>query len=260
MNDFFSVYLIYFAVFMQLIGLTFAAIIDPYINKKHRTVILINCFLTLVLIIQNYLECSFGLVKSEYFYRLIVSILGYVIRPVIIVMWLYLIRKKQRLIMAWILIAINALIHLTALFTDVCFTISPDNSFQRGPLGYTCHVISGILLLYLFWLSSDMYIDSVNGKIESKGINTSNNSLSAAGSNQLKKELMKYGYGLAGLIPTWCVIMIILSVVMDTKIYSDYEPIVFLTVAIVSSNLFYYIWLHLGFVREYEENIRTKLQ
>ena len=39
MNDYFSVYLIYISVFLQMIGLTFAAIIDSYISKKHRTVI-----------------------------------------------------------------------------------------------------------------------------------------------------------------------------------------------------------------------------
>ena len=258
MNDYFSVYLIYISVFLQLIGLTFAAIIDPYISKKHRTVILINCFLTLVLIIQNYLECSFGLTESMYFQRLIVSIIGYSVRPVIVVMWLYLMRRNQNLKIAWGLVIVNALIHMTALFSGICFTITPSNTFSRGPLGYTCHIVSAVLLLYLLWLSADMYIDSVNRKIDSKGLSQVNDISEGLSGEQMKQELMKYGYGIEGFVPTWCVLTIVFAVILDSKLYSDYEPIVFLTVAIVSCNLFYYIWLHLGFVREREKDIKAQ--
>ena len=258
MTEYSIYYLVYFAVFLQLIGLTFAAIIDPYINKKHRLVILINCALTLVLIIQNYLDYSFSLDNSKYFGRIIVGIVGYSVRPIIIVMWLYLIRRNQNLKIAWGLVIVNALIHMTALFSDICFTISTDNSFMRGPLGFTCHVVSAILLLYLFWLSADMYIESVNKKIDSKVVSQVNDISGGLTSEKMKQELRKYGYGLEGLVPTWCVLTIIISVVLDSEVFFDYEPIVFLTIAIVSCNLFYYIWMHLGFVREHEEDIKAE--
>ena len=128
----------------------------------------------------------------------------------------------------------------------------------RGPLGYSCHVISGVLLLYLFWLSTDTYIESVNfgiDKNKSASIPDVSNSVSSI---NMRQELKKYGYGLEALIPTFCVLVIIVSVVLDSKIYLADQPIAFLTMAIVSCNLFYYLWLHLGFVRAYEEEKKAK--
>lgn len=258
MNEYEPYYLIYFAVFLQLIGLTFAAFVDPYISKRHKTVILINCLLTFVLIMQNYMDCSFSLQPTMFFQRKVTGIIGYSIRPVILVMWLYLICKNQRLIFAWALVIINALVHLTALFSGVCFTITPENVFERGPLGYTCHMISAVLLVYLFWLSADMYVESVDRKITSKGNVQINDISQGLSSDQMKQEIMKYGYGIEGLLPVACVLIIIISVILDSKIVFDYEPIVFLTIAIVSSNLFYYIWLHLGFVKEHEHDLQAQ--
>lgn len=257
MNNYTFLILIYFSVFLQLIGLAFAIIIDPYMNSKHRVVIFVNCFLTTILIIQNYLDYYFSLFESTYFARLITGIIGYSIRPIIIVMWLYLIRKKQKLIFSWALAIINVLIHLTALFTNVCFTITKENHFQRGPLGYSCHVISAILLLYLLWLSTDMYTDLLDKKMIVSG-GASESGTAKGASEQIKQDFRKYKYGLESLIPSWCVFVIVISVVLDSKILLTEAPIVFLTVAIVNSNLFYYIWIHLALVLEHQSKQSLK--
>ena len=39
----------------------------------------------------------------------------------------------------------NGLIYLTAIFSDISFTIDEKNMFRRGPLGFSCHIASGIL-------------------------------------------------------------------------------------------------------------------
>ena len=250
-------YITYFVVFLQLIGLTIAVIVDPYIIKKHRIVILINCALTLILIAQNYLDCTFSLDDTKVFPRLIVSILGYAIRPLILIMWLYLIRRDQKLIVAWILVILNAIVHMTAFFSGVCFTISSDNSFVRGPLGYTCHVISAVLLLYLYWLSADMYIENVNDQIDEGAAKAASGISSTTSNNQMKQDFMRYSYGLGALVPTVCVLIIVISVVMDSRIGGMYQPIAFLTIAITSCNLFYYIWLHFGFARKHGGKLKV---
>lgn len=257
MNDIVVSYIIYFSIIIQIVGLAFAAFIDPYIIAKHRRVILINTLLTMILVAQNYFEVGFSKIANMYRVRLYVGIVGYIIRPLILLMWLYLVKKNQKLIVAWGLIVLNALIHLTALFSDICFTINKKNIFERGPLGYTCHIISGILLLYLLWLSSDMYIDLVYKKQRTeKEYNSSDNEEDSIG--RWKDELFRYRNGMEGLLPIWCVLMIVVSVVLDSKLYSPDATVSFLTMAIVSSNLFYYIWLHTGLVQEHEEDLRAR--
>lgn len=247
MNDYLVLELaVYFTVFLQMIGLIFAVFIDPYIGKKHGIVILINALFTTLLVLQNYWDTVFANDPTKTYERLICGIIGYCLRPLIILMWLYLIKKKQKLILAWVLIVINALIHLSALFTNVCFEITDDNIFKRGPLGYTCHIVSALLLIYLLWLSSDAYID-LAGK--------DNRSMFPPDTAEWKYEMARYRYGMEGLIPVWCAFGIVGAVVLDSKIYSENLHITFLTVAIVSCNLFYYIWLHLNFVREHEGDL-----
>ena len=86
---------IYFTIFLQVLGLAFAVFIDPYISRRHSTVILINTALTTLLIIQNYWDTAFALDPNKVKERLITAIIGYCLRPVIIVMWLYLIKKNK---------------------------------------------------------------------------------------------------------------------------------------------------------------------
>ena len=165
MIDFYPFYLIYFAIFLQLIGMIMVAVIDPYINSRQRLIVLANCLLIFVLVVQNYLDYFFGLDDSKIMQRIITSIVGYSVRPIIIMLWISLIKKKQSIKWGWGLVILNVLVHMTAIFSDICFTIKPSNEFHRGPLGYTCHIVSAVLLLYLYWMSADMYIDSVGKKM-----------------------------------------------------------------------------------------------
>lgn len=231
----------YFIIFTQVAILIFAVLFDSLINKKQKAIMMTNVLLVILLIIQNYFEYRFNVVSVNVTGRIITGIVGYSIRPVIIVMWIYLVRKNQKIIISWMLCIINFLIHLTALFSGVCFTITSENAFTRGPLGYTCHVVSGILLLYLFWLSADKYIDSTyegNKDLEKK-----------------EDSLKSYKYGLEGLVPTLCVFLIIVAVIMDSELYVEDSPIVFLTAAVVSCSLFYYLWLHRQLVRVKEKTL-----
>ncbi|MBR1692164.1 MAG: histidine kinase [Lachnospiraceae bacterium] len=205
---------------LQMIGLTFAVLIDPYIRREHRIIMVIIVAMIFSLIVQNFTGYLLDINGTMPYERTLVGIYGYSVRPVILVLFFYIVSPEKRHPLAWILIGINMCIHLTALFSGICFQIDADNHVPRGPLGYSCHVVSGMMLAYLVYLTIREY------------------------SRVRKSEAW---------IPVFNAVLIILSVIMDSFVdYREY-PATFLTIAVVSSAVFYYIWLHLQFVREHEQ-------
>lgn len=211
---------------LVLTGLLFAVRIDPYISRRHKNILLVVIGLIASLIMQNLTDFLLDRNAATPLARTIVGIYGYSVRPLILVPLIYIVApERKRSILAWVLIGVNFAVHMTALFSKICFTISATNHFHRGPLGYCCHVVSGMLLLKLLYLSLKRY-----------------------GSD--KKA--------AALIPVANVLVIIASFIPDSIVSFDQLPITFLTVAIVVSVLFYYIWLHLQFAREHEDALRAE--
>lgn len=49
------------------------------------------------------------------------------------------------------------------------------------------------------------------------------------------------------------VLIIVASIIADYRVGFDEQPVTFLSIAVVISVLFYYLWLHLQFVREHEQ-------
>lgn len=142
---------------LQLIGVTFAVQIDPYIRKEQRRIMLLIVALLLSLIVQDCLGSWLDVDGTKPFARTIVGIYGYSVRPLVIVLFFYIVGKRRKLWPAWLLIGLNTLIHLTAVFSPICFCIDADNHFCRGPLGYSCHIVSGILLAYLVLITVREY-------------------------------------------------------------------------------------------------------
>ena len=182
---------------------------DPYIEKKNRSTMLWIVLLALVILLLDCLNALFSLrvLVPE---RLVVDIFCYAARPLAIVLLLRVLEPEKRHPFCWVLLGLNAAIHLTALFSPICFSLDPIGSFTRGPLGYTSHIVSGILLAYMTWAS--VRIPFANGKRES-------------------------------LLPVLSVLLIAASVVLDSQI-SD-VPVPMATYAMVLCCVFYYIWLHL---------------
>lgn len=213
------------SLLLQLIGLTLSVLIDPYIRREHRKIMLIIIAIIFSLLAQNYVGYLLDTHGKMPYVRTLVGIYGYSVRPIIIVLLFYIVSPKRKYGPWWILIGINTAIHLTALFSDVCFTIDANNVFRRGPLGYSCHVTSGILLVYLVDLTLREY------------------------SRVRKSETW---------IPLFNALLIVGSVIMDSVVdYRDY-PVTFLMIVVVSSIVFYYIWLHLQFVREHEQALMAE--
>ena len=209
---------------LQMIGLTFAVVIDPYIGKKRRQIMLVIVALNASLVVTDYLSMLLMTRWSMPLVRTLVDIYAYSARPIILLLFAYTVAPNQTQKKLWFLIALNFLVHFTAVVSPVCFTITENNLYVRGPLGYTCHIVSGILLIYLVYLTFKVF-SSKRGET---------------------------------WIPVFNALLIIAAVIADSIVYFDHIPVTFLTIAIISSNLFYYIWLHQQFVREHEQDLMAE--
>ena len=214
--------LLVMTLLLQLIGLGFAVVVDPYIQKKQKRSMLIIIVLVISLIFQNLLGYWLDDRGNSPLMRTVVGIYGYTVRPAILGVFFYIVGTEVKGWLLWGMIALNGLIHMTALFSGICFRITPYNHFVRGPLGYSCHVVSALLLLNLVYVTFKEYS---RHKVIETWIPVSN----------------------AGLI--------VVAVLMDTFTGHQEYPISFLTVAVVTSCVFYYIWLHLQFVRRHEQDL-----
>ena len=211
------------AIFTTL-GLIYAVAADSYTSRRNRGLMSIIICLLITLIAQNIFE--YMVVNAEHpniQVRIALAVYGYVVRPIIIVMFIEIVSDENQILMPWILAGVNLAIHLTAFFSGICFTIRPDNTFVRGPFGYTCHLVSAILIIWLLYISVRDY-------------------------SSRPVELA---------IPVLNVIMVTVATVLDINLGTDYI-ITLLTSAIAASSVFYYIWLHLQFVKRHEDDLRAK--
>ena len=203
---------------LQLAILTFSVLLDPYIRKQHRRLLLVITALLFSLILQNLLDDYLPSAGASDFWCTAVSVFGYCVRPIILMLFIQIVDGGKRFRPLWFVIAANTVVHLTAFFSDVTFSIR-DGVFARGPLGWTCHIVSLFLLLFHLVQTFVKY-------------------------HSVRKPEM--------LIPALTALLIIAGAVADTWFLTN-TAVGALTVTVVSGSLFYYIWLHLQFVREREE-------
>ena len=208
---------------LMLFGLIFTVLADSYIGKSHRRIMLIITVLCLSLIVQNLLEYELVISRPYPALRTFLSVFGYSVRPVILIMFLYIIRPGGRKWPLWTLAGINTALYCSSPFTKLCFYIrEPDNVSMRGPLWLSCFIVSAILLVILLLQTVFRY-----------------------------RETRKWEH----LIPLSISLLIIASVILDFETQQSEQSISLLTVVITVGSVFYYIWLHLQFVREHEKDL-----
>lgn len=218
---YFTTSVLVFGLVLQLAGLTFAVRKDPYIRVKDRGYLTFCIALALALILQNLLDYRLQSVTENTFWFTLAAFAGYVIRPIILAIFMQIVQEDR---WPWIFCIFNAGIYSLSFGSRLVVWYSPDGQFHRGPLGYTCHVISFVLLIWLIL------------KIHSR---------------------YKEGGGKSIVFPAGIVVAIILSTAFDYFMASNL-PISMLTVAIVTGCVFFYVWLHQQFVREHEEALRAE--
>lgn len=229
MTEGYNTIILNIAILLQILGMLLIAYSDHYLPRRDRSVVMVIGFLTLSLLLQNQLDHALGAGLIDAgprvaLYRTLVSVYGYAIRPVIIMLFIKLNKPDRRYRGLWILTGINAAVYLTAFFSPIAVSFAEDGGFRRGPLGITVFIISFIQIIYML---IPLVADIKN------------------------KERVD------NLIPVVLAILIIAAVVTDIALGISL-PVSFLTVAMSISCVFYYIWLHLRFVRDHEEAMQAE--
>ena len=211
------------ALLLQLIALVIVVTADTYLQKKQKKILLLIVVLTFSLVAQDrWTSLSEG--RPDGLMMTLAEIYGCSIRPVILVLFLYTLDMNRKRRMLWWLVAGNAAIYMTALFSGIAFRITEDNLLLRGPLGYTGHMLSAGLLALLIYESLDRFRQS-----------------KAAGCFILVMDAF-----LLGLAAVW------------DWIQGSNGTVSCLTIVVVSSCLFYYYWLHMQSAYAHEQALASE--
>ena len=209
---------------LELLGLALVTLIDPYLEKKQRVRLLLNAVLIASLIAENIVSDHLIVHGDVPPARTILAIYGYTVRPLVLLLFCSIVAPDKKHAIAWVLFGVNAAVNATALFSGICFWIE-NNRYHRGPLGYCCHIVSAVILLYILYLTFTA---------------------------QEKKDRIRL------IIPIFNVVLVFGAAVMDTFVAHTQSGITFLSIAMVTSALFFYIWLHLKFVHDHERALEAE--
>ncbi|MBQ3265453.1 MAG: histidine kinase [Ruminococcus sp.] len=216
-------YIILMPLGILMFGLTPIVARDSYLNKYQKKIMTGIIGLIFLLVIQNVADYILQTAVSMPHVRTLISIAGYIIRPIIIIFFCKLVKPNGRNTIAWILAAFNAAVYLTGTFSHIPFYIDENNHFQGGLpyISQTKFVVSFILLFHLIYCTVSEY--------------------------RRKKTWI--------WIPIANIVLVMIAVFMDiSPLYRDY-PVSYLTISVVCCGLFYYIWLHLEFVKAHENDL-----
>ena len=143
-------YIILMPLLILIFGLTPIVARDSYLNKNQKNIMLWIIGLIGVLIAQNVADYVLQTVVSMPYLRTLESIVGYSVRPVIIILFCKLVKPNGKYRIAWILAIYNAAVYFTATFS---------RHFHGGFLyfGKTVFVVSFLLLFYLIYCTVSEY-------------------------------------------------------------------------------------------------------
>ena len=128
-------------------------------QKKSRDVELRFYWLTIIccflLVIEDVLESYCAFHPELRFWRIFLSVIGYILRPMAGVSLLLVVcPPERRTWKLWIPWGVNAAVNLTAFFSPLAFSFNEKYEFTRGPLGYVVFIVSFlymVLILYTVW-------------------------------------------------------------------------------------------------------------
>ena len=119
---------------------------------RYFWITLLCCFL---LVIQDILEGYTATNPELRFWRILLSVIGYDLRPAAAVgLLLVVCPAERRSWKLWIPAMISLAVNLTAFFSPVVFSFDQEYGFVRGPLGYVVFIVSFlymIQILVLIW-------------------------------------------------------------------------------------------------------------
>lgn len=104
----------------------------------------------ILLVVEDVAESITARDPSLIFWRILLSIIGYTLRPVAgLGILLVVYPPERRSWKLWILAVINLLVNLTAFFSPIAFSYGPDYGFVRGPLGLCVFIVAALYMVQL---------------------------------------------------------------------------------------------------------------
>ena len=218
--------MLFITLSLHLIGVAVAVLLDVNLEKKRRSIMIALICLSFALVLQDYGETVFSVYRADVFWRTFFAVLGYALRPTILVLFVCLIDPKRKHVVAWVLVGLNALLHTTAFYTNWVFMISKLNYYVGGPLKYTCHIVSSILLAYNVFVAIREFKEE-----KAKGI----------------------------LMPLVFAALVVVGIVLDiVKDPWTFRWTGYVTIAVVECCVLFYLWLHFVLQRRYQKAIETE--
>jgi len=212
--------------FLLVAGLILTTLIDPYINRKNRKLLLIFTGLLLLLMLAEITDYITGEIQINDFIRTCAGALGYAIRPFLLVLSILLLYSGHVRWFHWALAGVNAVVYFISIFTGIAFGIRENHHFYDGPLYFLCYLVCGLLIADLLVLV--IRISYRKRKVEA--------------------VLVLFAVGL-----------IIVSTAVDFSLYTQ-SPLNYLTKGIIGSVFFYFIWLHIQLARQHEAESIAELR
>lgn len=128
-------------------------------DKRTTKLFMVSIGILIATTVVENIDYALSFKPSPTMLRIVVHMLGYILRPFIIYVLILILKyetRKERWLVA-IPAIVNTLVELTALFGGLAFTYNEANEFVRGPLGYTPHICSGFYLVLILLLSAQFF-------------------------------------------------------------------------------------------------------
>lgn len=127
-------------------------------ERSDKTLLYAIVVTAIIEIVAFEIDYYLGRLSTPSFLRVIMSALGYTLRPTLVVMIIMLVDKSLRTkpnhMLLLIPLAICILAVSTAFFSHLCFWYNEKNCFQRGILGYVPHVVCIVYTFICLFVAS----------------------------------------------------------------------------------------------------------
>ncbi|MBP3608791.1 MAG: diguanylate cyclase [Lachnospiraceae bacterium] len=130
-------------------------VFDKEITRKFR----ISIGLLIAVTIAENVEYAMSLRPEPSMMRVLMSVVGYILRPLIIYVLILIVRYRDQKARLFLIVPafVNAAVVSTAFFTDIAFSYDGSNQFVRGPLGFAPHICSGLYLCLILVFSAHFF-------------------------------------------------------------------------------------------------------
>ena len=155
-----------FILLVMMCGMFIITLFDVYLNRSMIIMLRAVLLMILALVIFDRIEEYTGNLEYFTYWRTILSVLCYTLRPAIVMMLIFIVSPVKSKLIA-IPAVINFLVSATAFFSDITFSFEKDtNEFTRGILGYTPFIIVLIYIVMLYYIT----LRSLIGKFSEEGM------------------------------------------------------------------------------------------